>query len=111
MPIVEYSIEEMEFADRESAIEWIVDNQVGRRNLNADWFKYFLGREYRSSKKAHGGDRKSEESKPQNEGMITAELLAAKHNVGRATVERAGTDLTSPQNEEKLGFGVQWNSK
>ena len=48
-----------------------------------------LGRRYNRAKKAHGGDRKSEESRDQCEPLKTAEKLAAEHGVSPATVKRA----------------------
>ena len=48
-----------------------------------------LGRRYNRAKKAHGGDRKSEESRDQFEPLKTAEKLAAEHGVSPATVKRA----------------------
>ena len=49
-----------------------------------------LGRRYNRAKKAHGGDRKSEESRDQFEPLKTAEKLATEHGVSPATVKRAG---------------------
>jgi hypothetical protein len=66
-------------------------NQLGRRNLTPDAFRLALGRRYNRSKKKHGGDRKSEESKDQSEPLIsTAAKLATTYGVSEATVKRAG---------------------
>ena len=55
-----------------------------------DAFKLALGRRYNRTKKSQGGDRRSEESKDQNEPLIsTAAKLAAEHKVSAATVKRA----------------------
>lgn len=52
------------------------------------------GRIYNRSKKAHGGDRKSAESKDQFDPLIepksTAEVLAEKHGVSAPTIKRDG---------------------
>lgn len=58
--------------------------------LGRDQFTLLLGRRYNRAKKAHGGDRKTEESRDQNEPLKTAEKLAVEHGVSPATVKRAG---------------------
>jgi N6-adenosine-specific RNA methylase IME4 len=55
--------ENVEFEDFDEAVAWIEENQLGRRNLTADEFAYHIGRKYERAKKAHGGDRKSEDAK------------------------------------------------
>ena len=80
----------MSFADREAAMDWMDANQLGRRNITPDQFTLLLGRRYNRAKKAHGGDRKSEESRDQFEPLKTTEKLATEHGVSPATVKRAG---------------------
>jgi len=77
-----------EFADRESVMDWMDANQLGRRNLKPDQFTLLLGRRYNRTKAQRGGDRKS---KGQIDTLIkTAAKLAAEHGVSEATVKRAG---------------------
>jgi len=85
-----FDVVQIEFADREAAMDWMDANQLGRRNITPDQFTLLLGRRYNRAKKAHGGDRKSEESRDQFEPLKTAEKLAAEHGVSPATVKRAG---------------------
>ena len=67
------------------------ENQLGRRNLSPEAYKLALGRRYNRTKKTQGGDRKSEESKDQNDTLIsTAAKLGIQHGVSEATVKRAG---------------------
>jgi hypothetical protein len=42
---------EMEFADRDAAMDWMDANQLGRRNLKPDQFTLLLGRQYRDNLK------------------------------------------------------------
>ena len=72
--------------DKSAAIAWIEDNQLGRRNLTPDQFRYYLGRKYERAKKGHGGDRKSSD---QNEHLKTAERVASEHGTSAPTVRRA----------------------
>ena len=87
---IEYGIEEMLFDSREAVMDWMDANQLGRRNITPDQFTLLLGRRYNRAKKAHGGDRKTSESRDQIEPLKTADKLAAEHGVSPATVKRAG---------------------
>jgi hypothetical protein len=46
---------EMEFADRDAAMDWMDANQLGRRNLTNDQRSYLRGRRYNRTKKSKGG--------------------------------------------------------
>ncbi len=74
------------FQSRNHALNWVIDNQLGRRNLTPEQKNYLIGKRYEGEKKEHGGDRKSS---PQNEDLKTAEKIAKQAKVSRATVERA----------------------
>jgi phage N-6-adenine-methyltransferase len=97
---------QMEFADREAAADWIDANAIGKRNLSPDALKLALGRRYNRAKKAHGGDRKSDQSSPQNDGLKTADKIAAETGVSRATVERAGAAAAALEDEPELAAAV-----
>ena len=58
-PEIEYTVLEKEFANRYEAIVWICKNQLGRRNLTPQQFKYLIGLRYEAEKQAHGGERKA----------------------------------------------------
>lgn len=81
-----------DFADRESALDWMDAHQLGRRNLTPDAFRLLLGRRYNRLKQSHGGDRKSGKSKGQFDTLIgdAAEKIAKEHGVSDRTVKRAG---------------------
>jgi len=85
---------DMEFDSRDDVIIWIISTQISRRNLTPKQLTYFRGLHYITDKRVQGGDHKSveEKSNPHNEGNentgSTAERLAKKYNVSRATIER-----------------------
>ncbi len=80
-----FQIKILRFQSREQVKDWIVENQLGRRNLTKSWSKYYLGCRYEAQKAQ--GVRTS----PQNgEKLTTAEKLAKQYNLGKNTVERAG---------------------
>lgn len=88
-----FKIITMEFSDRDSAMDWMDANQLGRRNLSPVDFKLALGRRYNRTKKANDGSRGNQHSgKDQNDTCqeSTAAKLATQHGVSESTVKRAG---------------------
>jgi len=76
-----YETVEMPFESREHALNWIISNQLGRRNLNPNQIAYLRGKRYEVEKKLIGGDKKSdvyEKSLGQNDPMVvrTSQLIA-----------------------------------
>jgi hypothetical protein len=47
---IAYRIEEVSLPDRQAAVNWIIRNQLGRRNLTAAHLSYFRGKLYNASK-------------------------------------------------------------
>jgi len=86
---LDYAQVEISLPDREAAEDWIDENQLGRRNLTPDQFRYHLGRRYNRVKKAVGGRADRDFSGDQNEHPKTADRLATEHGVSPATVKRA----------------------
>jgi N6-adenosine-specific RNA methylase IME4 len=95
---------EMEFDDREAAMDWMDANQLGRRNLSPDAFKLALGRRYNRTKKAaHGrADRDFSEDQIDTPKISTAAKLATQHSVSEATVKRAGKFAEEVASNPKL---------
>ena len=82
---IEFAAVEIDLPTREAALEWIENNQLGRRNLTTDQFRYYLGRKYEREQRGHGGDRSS----GQNDHSKTAERIATEHGTSEKTVRRA----------------------
>ena len=51
-PEIQFTIYEKEFPDRYAVIAWICKNQLGRRNLTSQQFKYLMGQQYKAEKTA-----------------------------------------------------------
>ena len=80
---------------------------AGAGNLSAyERTKLALGRRYNRTKKAQGGDRKSEKSKDQIDPLIpsTAAKLAAEHSVSEATVKRASASSVHASPLQRIGW-------
>jgi len=86
---LEFDVDEIELEDREEAINWIINNQLGRRNLTPEEISYLRGQRYKEEKKqgqrtdlTYGQNgHKLEESK-------TAIKLAKEFKVGENTIKR-----------------------
>jgi len=83
---IRYATVAMTFPDRKAATDWIIQNQLARRNLTPLQAAYLRGLRYNTEKKSHGGSR----SRPQTEALKTSKRLASAMGVSRATVERDG---------------------
>ena len=73
------------FSTREQLIQWVIDNQFGRRNLTEERKAYYRGKEYLNSKKVVG--KPSDNSPTVGELGGTAKKVAEKHGVSHGTVE------------------------
>ena len=91
-----------EIANRNEAINWIIDNQLGKRNLPPRIKTYLIGRRYTNEKQTHGGDRgnqytelSEEVASGQNDHLAderkTAEKIAEQNKVTEKTVRRDET--------------------
>jgi len=90
---IPYRTEQMHFRNYEEAEVWILNHQLGRRNLlNPTAIRKIRGELYNRLKASHGGDRKSEKSKCQIDTLIgdAATQVAERAGVSPATVKRDG---------------------
>lgn len=72
------------FKDEAAVEEWILENQLARRNLSPARSSYFLGLLYNKYKQV--------DKTPTKDGKTTAEKLAEKFGVNEKTVRRAGSE-------------------
>ena len=71
------------FADEFEVKEWMLTNQLGRRNLTKEQKDYLIGKRYENEKQKHGGAR------DQNDPLkTTAQKIAEEVGVGEAQVKR-----------------------
>lgn len=83
---ISYSVKKMFFEDIEEVKVWMINNQLGRRNLNQDQISYYRGLKYESFKRKKGG-YEYVESKGRKE-QPTSEILAQEFKVSESTVKR-----------------------
>jgi hypothetical protein len=90
----ELKTQELFFGNRDNAKEWIIKNQLGRRNLSPDDYKLLVGMLYNQRKKAAPNpDGKNQHSEVKGKNCTqptTAEQVAAETGVSPRTVKSAG---------------------
>ncbi len=83
---INFRIKKVGFPSLEDVKIWMINNQMGRRNLTPDQLSYYRGLKYLTLKKEKGG-YENVKSKGKAE-LATAEVLADKFNVSESTVKR-----------------------
>src|SRR3990167_6975797 len=78
-----FTVTEIEFSSRESAMDWMDANQLGRRNLTTDQRSIIRGRRYNRTKKTKAEAGAIGGSKSQSDTCLpdTASKLAEQHGV------------------------------
>jgi len=83
---IHFEIEKKDFKGMDEAKDWMIDNQLGRRNLTPYQLSYFRGYKYERLKKKKGGYQYVL-SKGQS-GTPTSEKLASVFKVSKNTIKR-----------------------
>lgn len=84
------SFKEMHFSDEDSVKEWMIKNQLGRRNLTIVQQSYLRGLRYLKEKTQGFRTDLTSAQNDQKLGASTAEILAEEYNVSPATIRRDG---------------------
>lgn len=104
-----YNTVSLEFPNKDSAMLWILKNQLGKRNLSSYQFRLLVGQEYELEKKLHGGDKRSEEfreSSDQIDHMKTRENIAQEHKLAPASVQRSAELFKAHEEIKNVAPGV-----
>jgi hypothetical protein len=81
---IEFITVEYDFESREDVIDWMVDNQLSRRNIDSNTRAFLIGKKYNKEKKGHGGNRSS---RGNNCLLKTDERLAQEFSTSPKTVK------------------------
>ena len=115
-PEIQFTTYEKKFTDRYAAIAWICKNQLGRRNLTPQQFKYLIGLQYEAEKCSsnYNGNRFTSLGKSrcvQNEHTYkperTAERIARENNLSGSYVRRAEHFAKGVDAAEKVAPGIK----
>jgi len=85
----------LEFASRDLAEIWVIENQIERRNLTPIQLSYYRGLHYHAEKRVVGNisgrsrrNDKLAQNGPINNQLSTADKLAKQYDVSRNTIKR-----------------------
>lgn len=81
-----FKIKKLKFNSLDEVKVWMVDNQMGRRNLSADQLSYYRGLKYLSLKKTKGGYQ-NVKAKGSSDNKAS-QHIAQQFNVSESTVKR-----------------------
>src|SRR5262245_36066245 len=82
-----YTTIEVSLPDMESAKAWMIDNQLGRRNLTPEQTSYFRGKQYELYKQiGFKGNQYTSASGKSYQKHDTAKGLAERHHVAEKTI-------------------------
>jgi len=102
-----FDVKVIELPDRQAAINWIINNQLGRRNLHPDQASYLRGKRYNGEKRQDGGHG-DQKSGYQNDNPIkTHERLAEEFKVSPATITRDGQYAAAVDSLASVGVDAQ----
>ena len=103
---LEFPFKRIEFKDEEDAKDWMIRNQLGRRNLSPEQQSYLRGLRYnREKSQGKRSDLTSGQNDPKSETHSTAATLAKEYNVSEKTIKRdgefaKGVDIIGGKNPE-----------
>lgn len=82
---ISYEVKILNFSSKDEVKEWMIDNQLGRRNLAPFQSSYYRGLKYLNLKNRRGG---YEKVLNKGSNRNTAQSLAKKFNVSESTIKR-----------------------
>lgn len=82
---ISFLVKELLFDDIEDAKSWMINNQLGRRNLTKEQTSYYRGLKYLKLKKKKGG---YDNVANRGESETTAEILSYEFKVSESTIKR-----------------------
>jgi hypothetical protein len=104
------------FPDRDAAFQWMIDNQLSRRNLTPEQRAYYIGRKYLAERKDPGESMRSQIVHAPDDRGRTAEKIAAETGESAKTVQRnaafaQGVDALSPEARHTVLAGKSGQTK
>ncbi len=86
---LDFKVQVMEFDSSDQVSDWMVSNQLGKRNVSEETKSYLRGLQYNREKKRLGENQYTQNRVGQNVPSIsTAERLANQHFVSEKTIKR-----------------------
>lgn len=86
---LDFPFKTMEFENKAEVEIWMVNNQLGRRNISSVQRRYLLGQKYETEKRMHGTNRFTMLMEEDENKGKTKEKIAQEENISESTVMRA----------------------
>jgi len=84
---IEFDIKEMQYNTYEDVLDWIINNQFSRRNINDTQKSYLRGLQYEREKQKHGGNQYISINK---KNIKTAERIGQQYQVSEKAIREDG---------------------
>ena len=104
---IAFEITYLSFPDRVAAIAWVVETQLGRRNLNDEQHAYYMGKEYLRDRNRPGNPQFRQNDGIGNSSGKTAKRIAAREGVSISTVERNAAFAAAVDSHESATPGTK----
>ena len=114
---LEFKIMLREFPSMQAVRDFMIDNQLGRRNLTPEQISYLRGLKYRNERQATGrpildNDASSREDMEEKVAQRTQDRLAKQFNISPRTIHRdrefsEGIDKLTPELKQEVLSGKQ----
>lgn len=106
---LDFKLEIREFENEEAAKDWMINNQIGKRNITEEVKSYLRGQQYAKAKQQQGGKR-TKKASGQSDHLKTHEQLAEQFKVSPKTIQRdekyaIGIDLLTA-NDQQLKWDI-----
>ncbi|MDJ0574211.1 MAG: hypothetical protein QNJ65_03470 [Xenococcaceae cyanobacterium MO_234.B1] len=93
---IPYNTVEIELEDPKAVNDWIIYNQLGRRNLSKEVISYLRGKLYNSLKQSHGGLRNKTGINQHSQELINCSSSSGQ-NVHLSKTPKTGEDLAKKE--------------
>ncbi len=100
---IEFFVSEQAFNNRSEVINWMIDNQLNRRNITADQRAYLIGKRYKEEKKAP--TRPKIDIKEQTVSHLPS-INSPDNNTSHKIAERLKVSHQTVKNDEKFAEAV-----
>jgi hypothetical protein len=117
---IEYRVDVRPFESREEAINWIIDNQLGRRNMTPEQTSYLRGKRYNREKRQGertdlvGADTSGHQAQKSD---TTAAAIGRQYGVDEKTIRRDGEfakaidELEEKVRKDLRQVALKWKSR
>lgn len=108
---IEFDIQVKSFANRLEVKNWMLGNQMARRNLTPLQMSYLRGIRYENEKKANGGKKEKNSTDGQNVHVpiLTSEKMSKEFGVNEKTIRRDGQYALALDKLTKESDDLRWN--